>query len=101
MPDLSASRVIAKLSAPPHARGSTRCSSGKLARIRRSPACAGDRRLFGFAGLWEGWKDTATAQWLRTFTIIKTNANELVVTLHPRMSVILAQANYERWLARR
>jgi hypothetical protein len=48
-----------------------------------------DRALFGFAGLWENWKDPATEQWLRTFTIITTRANETITDLHERMPVIL------------
>jgi putative SOS response-associated peptidase YedK len=59
-----------------------------------------DRHIFAFAGLWEGWKDPATEQWLRTFTIVTTNANPLLAPLHARMPVIVAPADYERWLTR-
>jgi putative SOS response-associated peptidase YedK len=58
-----------------------------------------DRHLFAFAGLWEGWKDPATEQWLRSFTIITTKANELLAPIHPRMPVILKAADFERWLS--
>jgi putative SOS response-associated peptidase YedK len=58
-----------------------------------------DRRLFGFAGLWENWKDPATEQWLRTFTIITTRANETIADLHERMPVILKPDAYAQWLA--
>jgi len=37
-----------------------------------------DDRPFAFAGLWEGWKDPATEEWLRTCTIITGEPNELV-----------------------
>ena len=37
-----------------------------------------DDSPFAFAGLWEGWKDPATDEWLRTFTIITGEPNELV-----------------------
>jgi putative SOS response-associated peptidase YedK len=57
-----------------------------------------DRRLFAFAGLWEGWKDPATEQWLRTFTIITTNANATVAPLHSRMPVIVEPRDYDTWL---
>jgi putative SOS response-associated peptidase YedK len=59
-----------------------------------------DRHIFAFAGLWEGWKDPATEQWLRTFTIVTTNANPLLASLHARMPVIVAPEDYERWLTR-
>ena len=35
---------------------------------------------------------------LETFTIITTDANQLVAPLHNRMPVILAPNDYERWL---
>jgi putative SOS response-associated peptidase YedK len=57
-----------------------------------------DRRLFGLAGLWENWKDPATEQWLRTFTIITTRANETIADLHERMPVILKPDTFEQWL---
>jgi putative SOS response-associated peptidase YedK len=31
-----------------------------------------DRSLFGFAGLWERWKDKASGEIVRSFTIITT-----------------------------
>jgi putative SOS response-associated peptidase YedK len=58
----------------------------------------GDRQPFALAGLWENWKDKASGQWLRTFTIVTTAPNALVAPLHDRMPVILAPAAYERWL---
>jgi putative SOS response-associated peptidase YedK len=53
---------------------------------------------FAFAGLWENWKDPKTHEWLRTFTILTTQPNELVAPLHDRMPVILGRESYERWL---
>ena len=46
-------------------------------------------RPFTFAGLWEGWKDPGSGEWLRTCTIIIGKPNELVAQIHPRMPVIL------------
>jgi putative SOS response-associated peptidase YedK len=37
-----------------------------------------DESPFVFAGLWEGWKDPATNEWLRTCTIITGEPNEFV-----------------------
>lgn len=48
-----------------------------------------DARPMAFAGLWEGWKDPATGQWLRTFTILTCAADPKLRPLHERMPVIL------------
>jgi putative SOS response-associated peptidase YedK len=51
-----------------------------------------DGRPFTFAGLWEGWRDPESGEWLRTCTIITGEPNELVAQIHPRMPVILPPA---------
>jgi putative SOS response-associated peptidase YedK len=56
------------------------------------------REPYGFAGLWERWKDPTTHQWLETFTIITTDPNAVVAPLHNRMPVIIARKDYARWL---
>ena len=53
---------------------------------------------FTLAGLWENWKDPDTKEWLRTFTIITTDANEIVAQLHDRMPVVIGPEDRERWL---
>jgi putative SOS response-associated peptidase YedK len=35
-----------------------------------------DRSLFGFAGLWERWKDKASGEVVRSFTIITTTPQQ-------------------------
>lgn len=57
-----------------------------------------DDSIFAFAGLWETWKDKATDQSLQTYTIITTDPNELMETIHTRMPVILEPRDYARWL---
>ena len=57
-----------------------------------------DRAPFTLAGLWENWKDPDSGEWVRTFTIITTDANELVATIHDRMPVVIAPEDRERWL---
>ena len=57
-----------------------------------------DRSPFGLAGLWENWKDPATDEWIRTFCVITTPANELVAQIHDRMPAILRPEDYDRWL---
>jgi len=54
--------------------------------------------LFAFAGLWDTWKDKAQGQSIDTYTIITTDPNELMESLHNRMPVILHKRDYERWL---
>jgi putative SOS response-associated peptidase YedK len=54
--------------------------------------------MLAFAGLWDGWKDPANGHWLQTFTIITTEANELVAPVHNRMPFILRPQDYDRWL---
>jgi putative SOS response-associated peptidase YedK len=57
-----------------------------------------DGAPFGLAGIWENWKEPVSGDWIRTFAIITTDANELVAEIHDRMPVILAPADYARWL---
>ena len=40
--------------------------------------------LFGFAGLWDAWKDK-DGHWLQSFAIVTIEANELMSRIHPRM----------------
>ena len=60
----------------------------------------GNRELMAFAGLWDGWRDPANpdAGWLRTCTIITTEANRLTAPVHDRMPVILGFEDWPRWL---
>ena len=54
------------------------------------------REPYGFAGVWERWKDAR--EWLETFSIITTDANQVVAPLHNRMPVIIERKDYARWL---
>ena len=56
-----------------------------------------DRSPFGIAGIWENWKNPH-GEWVRTFAILTTPANELVGTIYDRMPAVLAPAAYDRWL---
>jgi putative SOS response-associated peptidase YedK len=44
-----------------------------------------DGTPFGIAGIWENWKEPASGEWIRTFAVITTDANELVTDIHDRM----------------
>ncbi len=57
---------------------------------------------FAFAGLWEWWraKDAPSDEaGLETFTILTTEPNALCAQIHNRMPVMLAPADWPRWLA--
>ena len=55
---------------------------------------------FAFAGLWDEWVDKASGEVHPTFTIITTEPNALMASLHNRMPVILPGPEAERaWLA--
>ncbi len=56
-----------------------------------------DHDLFAFAGLWDVWK-RPDGQQLHTCTIITTEPNELVSSVHNRMPVILPKDAQEEWL---
>jgi putative SOS response-associated peptidase YedK len=58
-----------------------------------------DGSAFGIGGLCENWKDPTSGEWIRTFAIITTDANEMVAGIHDRMPLIIAPADYERWLS--
>lgn len=49
------------------------------------------------AGLWEGWKQPDGA-WLRSFTLITTEANEKQALVHARMPVLLPPEVWDAWL---
>jgi putative SOS response-associated peptidase YedK len=52
---------------------------------------------FALAGLWDEWHSPDGGT-LRTCTIITTEPNELMSTLHNRMPVILDAKDYDQWL---
>ncbi len=56
-----------------------------------------DRRVFGLAGLWESWQAPNGTE-VHTYTILTTTPNAEVARLHDRMPVILAPADFARWL---
>jgi putative SOS response-associated peptidase YedK len=56
-----------------------------------------DAQPFGFAGLWEQWQSPEGEE-ISTCTILTTNANELMLSVHDRMPVILHPEDYDLWL---
>jgi putative SOS response-associated peptidase YedK len=61
--------------------------------------CHEGRQPLRYWGLWENWKDPSSGEWVRTFAIITTDANELVAEIHDRMPLVLASGDYTRWLS--
>ena len=57
-----------------------------------------DESIFAFAGLFDVWRDPRDGTQVRSYTIITTQANELVGQIHPRMPVILRREDEEEWL---
>lgn len=56
-----------------------------------------DGRPFAFAGLWEHWED-GNGEAIESCTLLTTDANELMRSVHNRMPVILDRKDYELWL---
>ncbi len=52
---------------------------------------------FGLAGLWDTWKQPDGIV-LESFTIITTEPNELMRSIHRRMPVILSREDEDQWL---
>ena len=60
-----------------------------------------ENELFAFGGLWSQWTDKSTGEILHTYTIVTTQANDLMSQIHnskKRMPVILTQENESDWL---
>jgi putative SOS response-associated peptidase YedK len=55
-----------------------------------------DGRPFAFAGLWEHWNRGDSP--IDSCTILTTDANELVGSIHDRMPVIVDPGDYDLWL---
>ena len=56
-----------------------------------------DERPFAFAGICDYWKDKEGKE-LKTFSIITTDANDLIAKIHDRMPVILSKKDEKVWL---
>lgn len=56
--------------------------------------------IFCFAGLWERWRPDESQPPIDTVAVLTTTANAVLEPIHARMPVILAPADYGRWLDR-
>lgn len=57
-----------------------------------------DGKPLALAGLWSSWRDPATGEDMRTFTIVTTQANATMRPIHDRMPVILSEDAWDTWL---
>jgi putative SOS response-associated peptidase YedK len=60
-----------------------------------------DEALFSFAGLWNEWQNQVTGEYYHTYTILTTEANELMAKVHnskKRMPVIISPQTEMDWL---
>lgn len=57
-----------------------------------------DRSVMAMAGLYEFWKDPATSDWVTSFTILTTTAEDSLGHLHDRMPLIVERDSYAEWL---
>ena len=57
-----------------------------------------DGNPFAFAGLWEIWQ-SPDGSTIPSCTIITTEPNAMMASIHNRMPVILPEAAYSQWLA--
>ena len=56
-----------------------------------------NNELFAMAGLWESWT-SPSGELVHTCTILTTEPNDLMSTIHDRMPVILKQKDEQTWL---
>ena len=56
-----------------------------------------DNHYFSFAGLYDRWH-SPEGETISSFTILTTNANEMMQPLHDRMPVILREEDEDLWL---
>jgi len=60
-----------------------------------------DNDIMSLAGLWSEWTDTTTGDMISTFSVITTDANELMAGIHnskKRMPVVLEKKSEPLWL---
>jgi len=73
--------------------------SPKAAREPYSISLASGQPM-AFAGLWDAWKEPNGNDWLQSFSIVTTEANEIMSSIHTRMPAILHPRDWPEWLDR-
>ena len=62
----------------------------------------GNNELFAFGGIWSEWVDKETGEIVYSYSIVTTEANELMSKIHnskKRMPIVLTAENEKEWLA--
>lgn len=54
---------------------------------------------FGMAAVWKLWKNLKTDKWEPTFAILTGEPNELIATIHDRMTTFVEPHDYDEYLA--
>ncbi|MFV0387342.1 MAG: SOS response-associated peptidase [Pyrinomonadaceae bacterium] len=57
-----------------------------------------DKRIAGFAGLFDTWLNEETGEIIESCAIITTSADEVLKPIHDRMPVFLHSEEYDEWL---
>jgi len=60
-----------------------------------------DQEIFAFAGIYSSWTNPETNETLNTYSIVTTEANELMAEIHnnkKRMPVVLKEQDHKSWL---
>lgn len=60
-----------------------------------------DQEIFAFAGIYSSWKDPETNELINSYSIVTTEANELMSRIHnnkKRMPVVLKKEDRQQWL---
>ncbi|MDQ1296881.1 MAG: Abasic site processing protein [Bacteroidota bacterium] len=60
-----------------------------------------ENEIFTIAGIWSEWVPSSSGDVLRTFSIITTDANDLMAEIHnskKRMPVILSKSEEKKWI---
>ena len=60
-----------------------------------------DNEIMSLAGLWSEWIENSTGETLKTFSIVTTDANELMAEIHnskKRMPVVIEKSEESKWL---
>lgn len=60
-----------------------------------------DRSGLGLAGLYEFWRPTPDADWLLTFTVLTTSAEDAEGRIHDRAPLLVPTTALDEWLAPR
>lgn len=57
-----------------------------------------DGSVMAMAGLYEFWKDLSAGEWVISFTILTTTAEDALGRLHDRMPLMVERDSYAEWL---